>query len=148
MATARWRHDSHSAQTYHSGVCPRGRALVCAPAAAPWCVPPRPRPGVCPRGRALVCAPAAAPWCVPPRPRPGVSPRGRALVCPPAAAPWCVPRGRAPGGTSGDYRESRYRPSSRFMLSLVFLIQIASLMSLVLQSDSLSTHLAPSQSIT
>ena len=27
MTTARWRHGSHSTQTYHSGVCPRGRAL-------------------------------------------------------------------------------------------------------------------------
>ena len=47
--TSRWRQGSHSSQTYHSGVSPRGYALVCAP---------RGHALVCaPRGHALVCAP-------------------------------------------------------------------------------------------
>ena len=64
-------------------------------------------------------------WCVspPPRPPPGWPFRRLSQMC-----------------------ESRYRPSSRFMLSLVFLINIALLMPLVLQSGSLSINLAPAQS--
>ena len=92
-----------------------------------WCVPP-----------------AAAPWCVcPPWLRPGVcAPRGCALVCvPPTAAPWVALQ-----EIIIDMRESVSALIS-VHAGFVFLIHIVSLMPLVLLSDSLSTNLAPSQSI-
>ena len=73
--TARWRHGSHSAQMYHSGVCPPRPRFV-------W--PPRPRSVWPPRPRSV--------W--PPRPRSVCPPRPR-FVWPPRLRSVWPPRPRS-----------------------------------------------------